>query len=694
MYKTLVAALALTGVTHAQQPVEVTSPAPGGAESPQPSPDGRVVYDPAFFAAFAPQTALDMVRRVPGFDIDEGSDRRGFSGAAGNVLIDGARPSAKSQNLQDILSRIPAAQVAHIELVRAASNSEAAGQSVLVNVVRNAAAKGGSGTYSADLERTDNNRIEVRGAGSYTGHLLGSEFTVGADRYIEDRPLRGDRLIRDGAYDFIGSRKDFTPRTFREATTNAALTTPLWGGTLHLNGSGGRWNFATDLESLGFNPAEDLTDSFRLSINERQRSREIGGDYEHKFGDWTLKAVALDTIRWYANDERTLLRDGAFNTTDIFAQRTRNLSAETIGRLSAAWAINNQHRLEFGGETAFNSLKTDLTFTENGVAIVLPAANVTVEEDRQEGFVTWTWKPAAKWTLESGATVETSTISQSGDTSASRTLTYWKPSFQVSRQLGARDQMRVKIFRDVSQLDFGDFASSATLADNTVAAGNPDLRPQTTWRLEGVFDKRFGENGALSLTVGHEWVEDATDLIPILDPSSPPLDPSYFDAPGNIGEGENFTAVLKGTVPIGRFIMGGQIEFSTSYIDSEVTDPATHQRRHTSGTADFSNSISFRQDLPAQKLAWGISAEGPSERRFFRVSERETYEEGPFVDAFVETTRFGGAKVRVVANNLLDSEFRRRRRFSDPDRTGPFVLEELRERQFGRFFGIKVSGNF
>jgi hypothetical protein len=685
----LAAALAiggpLVGAAQAQE-------APSAAEAPAPGPadQNSVTYEPAFFAPYAPQTALDMVRRVPGFSIDEGADRRGFSGAAGNVLIDGARPSAKSQSLEDILERIPAAQVKRIELNRAASTGEASGQSVLVNVVRNAAASHGSGAYEVELERSVSNRVEVRGGGSYTGKIGGAEYTVGTNRYIEERPLRGFRYLRDENNALVGSRSDFTPRTYRESTANAQIKAPLFGGTLNLNVSGGRWNFATDLESLGFSPAEQLTDSFRLSINERQRRREIGGDYEHKFGDWALKVIGLDTLRWYADDEQTLSRDANFNPTDLVTQRTRNLSSETIGRFTASWKISDAHRLEFGGETAFNSLKTHLDLADNGVPIILPAANVTLEEERQEGFATWTWKPSARWTIESGATVETSTISQSGDTTDSRTLTYWKPTLQVSRQLGARDQVRAKIFRDVSQLDFDDFASSATLADNSVAAGNPDLRPQAKWRLEGVFDKRFGGKGALTVTLAHEWVEDASDLVPIYDPTSG----HFFDAPGNIGDGENTIVQIKSTLPIDPLLKGGEFEFYVSWVDTEVTDPTTFESRHTSGNSPLYYYANFRQDLPARKLAWGVGIEKASENGQYRVAERETYEEGPFVDAFVETTRFGGAKVKLFAFNLFDSEFRRERRFFTPNRAGAFAFSEERERQFGRFVGIKVSGNF
>jgi len=131
----LAALLAMTGLAHAET---TTAGAEAGAGDVDPPPvsaaptapattgraatEGAVAYAPDFFAQYAPQTALDMVRRVPGFSVDSGSDRRGFSGTGGNVLIDGARPSAKSQGLEDILGRIPAKQVVRLELIRGASS--------------------------------------------------------------------------------------------------------------------------------------------------------------------------------------------------------------------------------------------------------------------------------------------------------------------------------------------------------------------------------------------------------------------------------------------------------------------------------------------------------------------------------------------------------------------------------------------
>src|SRR5262245_61111209 len=210
MKRTLMAVLAMSGVAHAQEPsASQTAELARGNETAN-----RVDFPADFFARFAPQNALDMVRRVPGFTLDEGEDRRGFSGSAGNVLIDGRRPSAKSQSLGSILARIPAAQVLRIELIRdAASTSDAAGQSTLINVVRTPSA--GDGVWEATLELAERGRISPRGEASWTGRSGALDYSFGVSRYIDYWPIMGERF-------FTGDpekehRIDISPRSFREA---------------------------------------------------------------------------------------------------------------------------------------------------------------------------------------------------------------------------------------------------------------------------------------------------------------------------------------------------------------------------------------------------------------------------------------------------------------------------------------------
>merc|ERR1712098_868110 len=82
------------------------------------SVSSRSDYAPGDFAQYNPQTALDMVNRIPGFSIqgdDDGS--RGFGQATGNVLINGQRVSGKSNGAEAALGRISATRVIRIEVV-------------------------------------------------------------------------------------------------------------------------------------------------------------------------------------------------------------------------------------------------------------------------------------------------------------------------------------------------------------------------------------------------------------------------------------------------------------------------------------------------------------------------------------------------------------------------------------------------
>ena len=103
-------------------------------------------FPAAFFAPYNPVTAADIVSRIPGFELRDGDDRRGFGATAGNLLINGERPSSKTLN-GELLKRIPAGSVVRVELL---SGSDAAadvrGQGQIVNVIVSQAARGDAST--------------------------------------------------------------------------------------------------------------------------------------------------------------------------------------------------------------------------------------------------------------------------------------------------------------------------------------------------------------------------------------------------------------------------------------------------------------------------------------------------------------------------------------------------------------------
>jgi outer membrane receptor protein involved in Fe transport len=368
-------------------------------------------------------------------------------------------------------------------------------------------------------------------------------------------------------------------------------------------------------------------------------------------------------------------------------------SGETIlrGSLSRSFA---QHRIEFGAEGAFNSLDQELLFAVDGTPATIPNSNVLVEEERAELFASHTWRPAERWSLETRLAWETSTLTFTGDANQEVELSYWKPSVQLARTFAQNNQLRVRVYRDVGQLDFGDFVSAASVADAIISGGNPDLVPQTAWIAELGADLRFG-GAALGVTLSHHQLSDVADLVLITVPD-PPNPDILFDAPGNIGDGEITQLSLNFSTPI-RFIPGGRLTVEANLWDTEVTDPVTGDPRIISYQPESELEWEFRQDLSDLRIAWGVSYYRQGEFQGYRFNEIDTSEEGPWVDVFVETTALpNNMKLRLWAANVADGEIRRDRRFFTPDRSGTFDRRDLRERQFAEapWFILELSGTF
>lgn len=646
-----------------------------------------VTYEPDYFAAFSPRTALDMVERVPGFALDEGEERRGFAGAAGNVLIDGASPAVKSEDISDILERIPASDVVRIELIRGEGASASSAQAVRVNVVRSPS--DGAGVWEASLEHTEDGRVSPAGQVSWSGRRGAVEYGVSAMFEDTHVPLAGEELSFDAADGLDGRDVERIAEDERERRLSGELTAPFAGGALGLNvtlsSEDGRERH--DVSSFTALGADDGGEA--VNAHEVEEIGELAATFTRIFGPWETELAALITRRRLADDETSedFEAGGVFDEAESEARDVD--SGETILRGGAEREFGEGTHFAFGGEAALNTLDQRLELTEDDgsgpVTVDVPGANVSIGEWRAEAYATIGWR-AEHWRLEASAAVEVSRLTQSGDLSNETELTYWKPSFQAVRPIGEDDQLRFRIYRDVGQLDFEDFAASAELSGGDVFAGNANLRPETSWRFEAAGDWRF-EDGALELTLFYWRIEDALDFIPVGSP------PDLFDARGNIGDAQLWGVRTAYEVPV-PLLENASLRVEGTWQESEATDPVTGETRPQSEIQESFISAEFRHDLRALDLAWGIDYERERlapEFRFDRFTDETDAHE---LEVWVETTGFEGLKLRVFAANLADPRGTRDRRSFDPDRNGMFDGRERRRRELGNVFGVELQGAF
>jgi outer membrane receptor protein involved in Fe transport len=317
----------------------------------------------------------------------------------------------------------------------------------------------------------------------------------------------------------------------------------------------------------------------------------------------------------------------------------------------------------------------------------VPNANLQVREARHEAFAGYVWRSPSPWSMEARLTAEMSSLDVAGDANRSMDFIYWKPLLQAARLFGDHNQLQLRMFRDVGQLDFNHFVSSPSLADDIINGGNPALRPETSWRAEFVADLRIGTDTAFGIKGFHHWLDDAVDLMPIGEPGV------QIDAPGNIGEGTVTGIDLAYNAPLRAIIPGGTIGFVATLQESEIADPITGVRRTISDFQTVQLKTEFRQDIVARSLAWGFNYSRNSPRSRFRRDEIDTFRGSPSLDLFFETTAIEALKVRLSAMSILGTPEFRERTFYAPDRAGAITSVESGERQPDRWWMLSLSGN-
>jgi hypothetical protein len=674
--------LTSAGALHAQEPVAP----PGAAEVPE-----RMHYEASWYLQFAPRTALDMVNQTPGFAPDwrASGNRRGLSGAAGNVLIDGERPSAKSQTLADILQRIPAKQVARVELLRGAEVAgDPSGAAVLANVVR--ADSAGAGTWSAGFEYAPRQDLAPNGYLSWSGRAGPADYAIGASSNSFQRDLPGRRHVLDATGDMTAERIDASPREYAEHAVNAELGGAALGGRLALTGEVSWSRYDEDSTLLTLTPTGDRLEDEANPYAGVTQTYEGGLNFERSAGAWDLTLAALLTRRRSESDVSSTHRNSSVVIDSVSVQALARNSGESVARLTAARNFTS-HRIEVGIESTVNTLDAATVQSQDvgggWTEVYVPNANVRVDEGRHEAFAGYTWRPRSPWSMEARLTADMSRLHFAGDVNRSVDLVYWKPSLQIGRLFGERNQLQLRMFRDIGQLDFNDFVSAPSLADDVVNGGNPALRPETSWRAEFVADLRIGADSAFGIKGFHYRLADAIDLVPIGAPGM------QIDAPANIGDGKVTGIDLTGSLPLRRIIPGGVIDVVATLQESEIPDPMTGEQRTISDFQTSQLKAEFRQDLAAPRCAWGINYSKTAPTQRFRFAEIDTHRGSPSLNLFVETTAIEALKVRLSALSVLDSPELRERTFFAPDRTGAVSSIESGQRRPGKWWMLSLSGN-
>ncbi len=680
MTKTILLAGTALFLTAGQAAAQTSSTPPATAPTAEAGQPGVLVFKPDFFAAQRPNTALDMVNRLPGFSIDDGSGARGFEGAVGNVLVNGARPASKNDTGSNVLSRTTAVQVDRIELVRGgAPGIDMQGYSVVANVILKSTSSRQS-ILQWDGVFFDGGH-DITGASYRFTAREGDRswgFTLSDGMGMSDSNGVGRNIRRDAAGNLLRDEQFENDGWGGGQAARGNYSGPLFGGKIDATARYGvndyqNWQTLTSATALR-----------RSDYAEDGHSGELGLTWTRPLNPrWTLETRL---IHEFSDFDSASTSSGRINGVVDPEQRFTSTgdSSESIVRALVRNERSPSVTLEMGGELAYNMLDVTQGYSVGGVAVPLPSASVKVEETRGEAFSKATWRVRPNLTLEGGLRLEASTISQSGDADLEKSFFYAKPRFLATWTPRPSNQLRFRFERELGQLDFGDFAASAELSEDNVYGGNVDLEPEQRWISELTYERRFWGDGIVSIGYRHDEIIGVIDRLPL---------PDGLSATGNIGDGTLDQLSVNMVLPMDRFgFSGGKFSFRNDWNKTSVTDPTTGQDRAISGVRPSQANLSLSQDISSWKTNWGFAWLPRLGQGSYDPDQTFKWRGSDYFEMFAEYKPTSTLSIRAQLN--LWDDFSTRRTVYANRTTRPVAYVEDRQIDPRTFFQIRLRKTF
>ena len=652
----------------------------------------RQSFAPESFARFAPRSALDMARQVPGLPIDEGESERGFGQADTNILINGRRISGKSNGPVDALRRIPADAVVRLEILDGASLDIGGLSGQVLNVVT-ATSGDLTGRYAYTAEfRTDHAPTQWRDfTASLSAGTETTEWTLNLGNTHDLFGIQGPEFVFDGNGELLDRREERVERMFDLPSLAGSLTHILRSGNVLNVSAEFNWFILEFSEDSIRNPIDDTPRTRLLEEAEDELNYELGADYELDVGSGKLKFIALHRYEDSPTKAqvRTTFEDNRSPLGSVFQRRAEE--AETVLRAEYTnSALGGDWQWSIEGTHNFLDIDSSLRILDTTGALVLtdfPGATSRVEEDRAELTASYSRALSDTLQIQYSLGAEFSEIRQSGEIGLTREFV--RPKGFISLNWAASDDLNlsVQFERRVGQLNFFDFIASLNINEDQVNVSNTNLVPPQSWVLDLELQQSLGELGSLTLSGFYEDITDIVDQIPI---------EGGGQAPGNIDSAERFGASMDVTLLFDTLgINGARLDLEAAYTESEVLDPLSGLRRPISDDDQIELEATLRHDFPNTAWAAGVELFYDKERPDVRLDQVSVFRASrPFTRVFVENKDVAGLTLRGSVANLNDRGLDFSRTVFSDRLANQVAFREDRFRDFGLLFRLEIEGSF
>ncbi|NLU91027.1 TonB-dependent receptor [Chitinophaga sp. Ak27] len=461
---------------------------------------GKTVMNIENSVSAAGNTALDLLRRAPGVQIDN-NENVTLKGQSVTVMIDGKLTYLSGEQLTNLLKTTPGESIATIEILTSPSAKyDAAGNGGIINIkTKKGKLTGINGAINTTLTQSKYGRYGVSGNINWRTE----KFNLFGDFDQGDYPRmvtrKYDRLFQetDGSITSL-DQSIFQRNRFKNNYLKVGLDYFLTEKhTIGILANGYKNAFSNQIFSDAFLGKQNMTpDSIIHSLttnNNKFDNIALNLNYKGVLDTVGGREISFDADYAQFNNHRLMqLNDSLYDTHSNTSRnpnsiRTNGNTQVIIKSLKAdlSWPLGPSGKLEAGAKVSFVTTTNDLRFDSLMQGAYKPSLSQSdrfnYQEDIYAAYASFK-KQIQKTSVQLGLRVENTRSagrSFTTDTYVKRSYTDFFPNIGIEQKLDDKNKLSLALSRRIERPGYGQLNPFMFYLDKyTYFRGNPYLRPQ------------------------------------------------------------------------------------------------------------------------------------------------------------------------------------------------------------------------
>lgn len=461
---------------------------------------GKTVMNIENSVSAAGNTALDLLRRAPGVQVDN-NENVTLKGQSVTVMIDGKLTYLSGEQLTNLLKTTPGESIASIEILTSPSAKyDAAGNGGIINIkTKKGKMTGINGNINATLTQSRYGRYGISGnlnwrtekfnlfgnfdQGDYPRQVT-REYTRnlkendGSTTFLEQNIFQRNRFKNN--YLKIGMDYFLTEKQTIGVLANGYKNS--FSNQIYSTANLGQQNMPADSTVNSLTTNNNKFDNIALNLNYKAIIDTAGG-----------KEISFDADYAQFNNHRFMqLNDSLY---DAKTQLNRNPnSIRTTGgtqviikslKADLSWPLGKDSKLEAGAKVSFvtttNMLQFDSLFHGSYKPSPTLSDQFNYQEDIYAAYATYK-KQLNQTNVQLGLRVENTASaghSFTTETNVKRNYTDFFPNVNIEQKLNDKNKLSLAMSRRIERPQYGQLNPFMFYIDKyTYFRGNPYLRPQ------------------------------------------------------------------------------------------------------------------------------------------------------------------------------------------------------------------------